>query len=72
MGRVLFCIHNVKPAERERLESAGACARDCLERCRQCFESPFVVVEDELRHRTLLEGETHDEVLGKLESNQPG
>jgi len=66
MGRVLFCIHNVSPAERERLEAAGACAHDCLERCRHCFETPFVVVEDERKSRTLHEGETHDEVLGKL------
>ena len=72
MGRVLFCIHNVSHAERERLEAAGACARDCLERCRHCFESPFVVVEDGLRNRELVEGETHDEVLGKLASRQPG
>ena len=66
MGRVLFCIHNVTPAERERLEIAGACAHDCLERCRHCFETPFVVVEDDARNRTVIDGETHDEVLAKL------
>jgi len=66
MGRVLFCIRNVSHAERKRLESAGACALDCLERCRHCFETPFLVVEDDDKNRTLVEGDSHDEALEKL------
>lgn len=66
MGRVLFCIHNVSHAEREQLEGAGACAHDCLERCRLCFETPFVVVEDDEKTRAVIDAETHDEVLAKL------
>ncbi|MFT5423439.1 MAG: hypothetical protein ACI89L_001216 [Phycisphaerales bacterium] len=66
MERVLFCIHNVNRAERERLEASGARAHDCLERCRRCFETPFVVVEDEKKNRTVLDGESHGEVLSKI------
>lgn len=65
MGRVLFCIHNVSHADRAKLEGAGACAHDCLERCRQCFEKPFVVVEDDEKTRTVIDGDSHDEVLAK-------
>ena len=66
MPRALFCIRNPNPGERERLEAAGCTPHDCLERCRRCVETAFVVIEDDHRNRTVVEDTLHDNIIRKL------
>jgi len=66
MARVLFCIRNPNLGERERLEGAGCTAHDCLERCRRCVETAFVVIEDDQKRRTVVEDTLHDNIIRRL------
>ena len=66
MARVLFCIRNPNLGERERLEAAGCAPHDCLERCRRCVETAFVVVEDNQKRRTVVEDTLHDNIIRRL------
>ena len=66
MPRVLFCIRNPNLGERERLEAAGCEGHDCLERCRRCVETAFVVIEDDDQNRPVVQDTLHDNIIRRL------
>lgn len=63
---IQYCISNVDPDRRARLEATDAAVRatSCLQRCGSCYEGAFLVLDGEFvagDHLDLLERVAEDE-----------